>query len=535
MSRFGNWSLRRKFGIPAVILAVIIVAVSWTSYRSISALHDQVALFDLRYFPAISEVLNADRDLYQSLVAQREYLSGMDMTPEQRQQLNQDRIDNFEQALTRGLSAIERMSGLVAEDSADAFRQSMVTWRQHSDAMIDGSLAEENLSLFEQPRSFLDDLGQHIDGLAHIAAVETIETTDRQSLVQLIQVLLIIGIILVGAFGFSRMLVKPIEALRDRMRDIGQGEGDLTVRLNVGSDDELGQVADAFNTVIKKLQDSITVVKDVNGSLGASLVSLRSAASENRDISQQQNDTVDQVVTAVEEMHGAAREIASNSNQGADAATEARQSVELGVNVSRSSNDRVSQLSERLERSSNAVSQLTEEAQNIGEVLGVIRGIAEQTNLLALNAAIEAARAGEHGRGFAVVADEVRALASKTQQSTEDIQNRIENLQRGVENTVEAIQSGTAVLKDTVTDVASAAEAFEQIESAILRISDMSLQIATATEEQSHVVEEINRNLQLIAEFSSRSSDQSLQLSELSDQLKHHTDQLTHVVGGFKV
>ena len=531
-----NWSIRNKIRVPLVLVGIFLLWMSWSSYQATASVGKQVHDFDVEFLPSISLVLNADRDLYQSLVALREIMDRRQSLSATRfEALNQERLENHQQTLDRGLEAIERMGANIAPGHAEDFVQKMDAWLQHSNALVAGQVQVENMALFEAPRTLLDNLGARVDELAGESSTMASAIVDSQTIAQLVQLAILVVIFAAAGFLAPYFLVKPIEVLRDRMRDIGQGEGDLTARLAVESKDELGQVAAAFNGVIEKLQKSITVVKQVNFHLEQSTESLREAAGNNIRMADQQHETVDQVVTAVEEMHGAAREIASNSNNGADAATEANNSVETGVRVSRESNQRVAQLSERLNRSSEAVDRLADEAVNIGTVLDVIRGIAEQTNLLALNAAIEAARAGEQGRGFAVVADEVRALASKTQQSTEDIQGRIETLQGGVDEAVDAMKSGIEMLDATVGDVASAAESFETIQGAITRITDMSMQIATATEEQTHVVEEINKNLQMISEFSSEGTEQSRGLSDLAEKLKGHTDELTSVVGSFRV
>jgi methyl-accepting chemotaxis protein len=536
MKSFKHWSLKNKIRLPLLILALFIFWMSLQSYRSMTAIDEQVAAFDNQYFPAISAVLNADRDLYQALVATRAYVElGANGDPDTLEALNTDRLDNYQQTLDRGLKAMELMGDSLKPNPAAQFRTQMQAWLAHSDQVIAEFNPEDDTALFNSPRDTLDALGERLDVLADQAANEANDTLQQQTSFQVVQlILLAVAFIAIGVM-LPLMLVRPIEMLRDKMNDIAQGEGDLTVRLTARSKDEFGQLAEAFNSVIERLQKSISVVKDVNGQLEESAASLRDAASNNIQLADEQHQTVDQVVTAVEEMHGAAREIANNSNSGADAANDAQNSVRQGTEVSGQANVRVAQLSERLNRSSEAVGRLAEEAVSIASVLDVIRGIAEQTNLLALNAAIEAARAGEQGRGFAVVADEVRALASKTQQSTEDIQKRIETLQSGVDDAVGAMKSGIEVLDETVTDVASAAESFKSIDGAIAQISDMSMQIATATEEQTHVVEEINRNLQSISDYSSRSSDQSRNLSTLAENLKSRTDELSDVVGRFRV
>lgn len=536
MKSFKHWSLKNKIRLPLLVLALFIFWMSFQSYRAMTQIDSQVAAFDQQYFPAISAALNADRDLYQALVAMRAYVElGTTADPAALEALNAERLENYQQALDRGLNAIAMMSDQLNANTASQYQAQMQAWLAHSDQVIASSNPNDNEALFNAPRDSLNLLGERLDQLADEAASGASATLSQQTNFQLFQVIILLIVFITIGIFLPMMLVRPIETLRDKMNDIAQGEGDLTARLTARSQDELGQLALAFNAVIEKLQKSISVVKDVNVHLEQGASSLREAAAGNIRLADEQHQTVDQVVTAVEEMHGAAREIANNSNSGADAANEAQNSVGQGTEVSQKANERVAQLSDRLNRSSEAVGRLAEEAVSIASVLDVIRGIAEQTNLLALNAAIEAARAGEQGRGFAVVADEVRALASKTQQSTEDIQKRIETLQAGVDETVGAMKSGIEVLESTVSDVASAADSFRSIEGAISQITDMSMQIATATEEQTHVVEEINKNLQMISDFSSRSSDQSRNLSELAENLKHRTDELSDVVGRFKV
>lgn len=536
MKSFKHWSLKNKIRLPLLVLALFIFWMSFQSYRAMTEIDSQVAAFDQQYFPAISAALNADRDLYQALVAMRGYVElGASGDPQTRQALNAERIENYQQALDRGLNAIEMMGDQLEPNTAARYRSQMQAWLAHGDQVIANNEPNDNLDLFNAPRDSLNLLGERLDQLADSAASAASETLSQQTNFQLFQVIVLLVVFIAIGITLPMMLVRPIESLRDKMNDIAQGEGDLTARLTASSQDELGQLALAFNAVIEKLQKSISVVKEVNVHLEQGASSLREAAAGNINLADEQHQTVDQVVTAVEEMHGAAREIANNSNSGADAANEAQNAVGQGTEVSQQANERVAQLSDRLNRSSEAVGRLAEEAVSIASVLDVIRGIAEQTNLLALNAAIEAARAGEQGRGFAVVADEVRALASKTQQSTEDIQKRIETLQAGVDDAVGSMKSGIEVLDLTVTDVASAAESFRSIEGAITQITDMSMQIATATEEQTHVVEEINKNLQMISDYSSRSSDQSRNLSGLADNLKQRTDELSDVVGRFKV
>ncbi|WP_404415575.1 methyl-accepting chemotaxis protein [Marinospirillum sp.] len=533
MKTIKDWSLRTKIRIPLGLAALLILFMSVTSYLAMNSISTQVKSFDEQYFPAISAVLNADRDLYQNLVALRQLQQ--EASAGNREALQQDIEENYQQALDRGLTAIELLGEQASTSAASEYQTLMTTWQEHTQELIANPDRQEQQALFEAPREFLNELGERIDELAQASSTEAASTTDQQTFMQLVQLLVLILAFLLAGILAPKLLVGPIEFLRNRMRDVAQGEGDLTARIQVSSKDELGQVAAAFNQVMEKLHQSISVVKTVNDEVVKRTRLLHDTAASNIELTEQQQQTVDQVVVAMEEMHSAAREIANNSNSGAESASGASTSVSQGVDISQQSSERVKQLADQLDSSSTAISRLAEEAESVGSVLDVIKGIAEQTNLLALNAAIEAARAGDQGRGFAVVAEEVRALASQTQSSTEDIRQKIETLQTGADESVTAIRQGLKLVETTVTDVEKSAQAFASIQQAVEEISNMSLQTATATEEQTNVVAEINQNLQSIADYSAESNDSSKSLNELAATLKQQTDQLSEVVGSFRV
>ncbi|WP_114416726.1 methyl-accepting chemotaxis protein [Marinospirillum perlucidum] len=536
MQSIKNWSLKHKIRLPLLLAALLIIYMNASSYLAMNSLLTQVKSFDEDYFPAISAVLNADRDLYQNLVALREQRALLAAGSRQGwDSLDADRTDNYTQALERGLHAIDYLGAVIPQERKQEYQELMERWQRHSEELLQNPRLEERTELFEAPRELLNSLGERIDSLAQDSSTQAAATLEQQTFMQLVQLaVLVIAFILAGILA-PRFLVTPIESLRNRMKDVAQGEGDLTARIPVNSKDELGQVADAFNQVMEKLRQSISVVKEVNSDVTERTQLLHSTAASNIQLTERQQEIVDQVVVAMEEMHSAAREIASNSNAGAEAANQAHGSVDQGVDISSQSSQRVRDLSRQLSQSSEAIGHLADEAESVGSVLDVIKGIAEQTNLLALNAAIEAARAGDQGRGFAVVAEEVRALASQTQSSTEDIREKIEKLQEGASGAVKAIQQGLDLVRTTVEDVERSTDAFTSIQGAVSEITNMSLQTATATEEQTNVVGEINENLQSIADYSSQSNDSSRSLNDLATALKQQTDQLNLVVGAFKV
>ncbi|MBW0146253.1 methyl-accepting chemotaxis protein [Marinobacter arenosus] len=297
-----------------------------------------------------------------------------------------------------------------------------------------------------------------------------------------------------------KVLMAPLRRLNGAMADIGTGDADLTQRLKVNARDEFGQLADSFNRFVENIQ---TVVRDVQrGSeeLGSNVRSLRETASTSRSSVEQQQAEIDMVATAINEMSAAAGEIAQNAQQTADAANTADNDSRASLETVAASRDAVQKLAREVNAAAEVINTLGKDVTSITSVLEVIQGIAEQTNLLALNAAIEAARAGEAGRGFAVVADEVRNLAQRTQASTEEINNMIERLQKGADDAVNVMNASTAVSNVSMEKAQDAMDALNRIAEAITSINQMTSQIATASEEQTSVTEELNSSITRIAD-----------------------------------
>ncbi len=297
-----------------------------------------------------------------------------------------------------------------------------------------------------------------------------------------------------------KVMMAPLRRLNTAMADIGTGDADLTQRLDTSASDELGQLAKSFNRFVENIQ---TVVRDVQrGSeeLGGNVRSLRETASTSRSSVEQQQSEIDMVATAINEMSAAAGEIAQNAQQTADAANTADHDSRASLETVAASREAVQKLSKEVNSAAEVINALGKDVSSITTVLEVIQGIAEQTNLLALNAAIEAARAGEAGRGFAVVADEVRNLAQRTQSSTEEINNMIERLQKGANNAVTVMNASTAVSNVSMEKAQDAMEALNRIADSITSINQMTSQIATASEEQTSVTEELNSSITRIAD-----------------------------------
>jgi methyl-accepting chemotaxis protein len=328
--------------------------------------------------------------------------------------------------------------------------------------------------------------------------------------------------ILTLLFLMRRLLV-PLDELNNAIQDVASGNGDLTKRLNTKTDQEFAELATGFNTFTANLQNQVKQLKTygveiLNGAVVMSSSSVQSA--EAMDVQLQE---IELLATAMNEMATTAADVASNAQNAATAAQEAEDATTLGSEVVHTTTTSIDVLSTRIETAVKDVVVLEEATSNIATVLQVINDIADQTNLLALNAAIEAARAGEQGRGFAVVADEVRTLALRTQESTTEIRTLIDKLQSGATAVSLAMNASQEAAQGTVEQAKKTGNALDQIYDAIKRINDMNIQIASAAEEQSLVAEEINSNTVKI-------KDLSVQVSEAAQETNRATEEQTRSV-----
>ncbi len=343
----------------------------------------------------------------------------------------------------------------------------------------------------------------------------------------------LIGLLLVWLM--ARSVTKPILGVAHMLEDIASGEGDLTRRLAYDKQDELGQLAGWFNKFLDKLQPIIAEVK-------RSVQDARNTADQSSAIAtqtsagmEQQYRQVDQVATASHEMSATAQDVARSAAQAAEAAKDADRATRQGLTVIDRTTASIDTLAADMSAAMVQVEGLAANSEKIGTVLETIRAIAEQTNLLALNAAIEAARAGEAGRGFAVVADEVRNLARRTQESVEETRQVIEQLQNGTQEVVGSMGNSHRQAQGSVEQVGQAVTALRQIGDAVTVISDMNLQIASAAEEQSAVAEEINNNVATIRDVTESLSGQANESARVSQSLNSLANQQQRLMDQFRV
>lgn len=360
--------------------------------------------------------------------------------------------------------------------------------------------------LIELPR---DAALASVSEITGLLSDEVAATATRQTLVGIaVVVFAIVALVLL-----VRSVTRPLDEIRDRMKNLASAEGDLTRELEIDTHAELIELAGGFNAFLARLREMINDLKGVNAKVREQARDVGSIAVETDEQTGRQHQDIDSVVTAMNEMSAAAGEVAGFAGEAADNARMAQDGIRFTQDTLSSAVKGVSAVANDMGEASTAIGQVANRSEDINRILDVIRGIAEQTNLLALNAAIEAARAGEQGRGFAVVADEVRTLASRTRESTDEISTMIDGLKQDVNGAVSVIQSGVDRATSAVDGTQEAAHSLATVVDRIGTIVEHVTQVATAAEEQSSVSEEINRNLTHIG-------DAANDLRELAGRVK---------------
>ena len=367
------------------------------------------------------------------------------------------------------------------------------------------------------------------------AATLNIETNIKNTLLYLILGVIVAMIFSIsGMVWLSRSVLNPIMLLRTTMQQ-AEAKKDLTLRVNLITNDALGEVAGAFNSMQERFRNIVDDISNFSNRLSTTATTMAANSKTMNQKMQQGQSQTDQVAAAVNQMSATVQAVAENAEAAAQSTKQADGEANKGRQVVNETVQAIHVLAGEVERAAEVIQNLEKDSEKIGTVLDVIKGIAEQTNLLALNAAIEAARAGEQGRGFAVVADEVRTLASRTQESTQEINTMIDNLQSGAAEAVKVMENGRHSAQSGVDQAARAGESLESITSAVASIAEMNAQIAIAAEEQRQVADEINRSIVNINDVSGQAVESSRNSLSNTTELAELTKQLQAVVGQFRV
>ncbi len=409
-----------------------------------------------------------------------------------------------------------------------------------------------DFSTIQQATNSNSDISIELDGEKYIMYAQKIDGTslitvsviNYDSLVAPLfdavsgQVLVTAIVVIICTLLFNllcNILFRPLNNVSQALAQIANGSGDLTQRIHVENKDEVGELANNFNTFVESLQQLIQHIRQQSQQLTeGSEQSTNRANNSVKELNLQQQE-ITMVATAVTEMASATREIASHAEQTAEAAQNSSSSTQKGHSLVIETKASINNLANEVNEASMVISELQQHSQEINTVLATIQGIAEQTNLLALNAAIEAARAGEQGRGFAVVADEVRVLSQRTHTSTEEIKSTIDILQQTTSRAVNLMQSSSELANSSVEDADRATLALEEISSSVTLISDMATQIATAAEEQTHVTGEITQNITSIKDVTDLLVIDSTDSLTQSNSLKEQAIDLSEKVATFKL
>lgn len=536
------YSIRFRYTLTFFGIALFYIASLLFCFSLINQTQSGMSLFSQQFNPSISAVLNGDRDLYQARVAELNILINPD-DKNQRKAFDEnaqqafDRMQKYKSKLTDFPEILSKLNN---------FEGVFNNWKQSAEQVfndaqsgnVDKALKQSSgpsLSNFNKLRDYFDLAGELADVESLSQSKSILSSVDsRQGILTIASAIVILLTILVGII-VPKTMSDSLNKLSTELQGLNSGDGDLSRRINSTRKDEIGKVSDNLDELMNGFSTLIGSILNQSAGVIHGVDELNKGAIEVKNTSQQQTEKVEVIVTAVTEMSYAIKEVAANAQLSATEIEEVNTLTTEGKLITQESVDRIEQLSEAVEHASEVISKLSEKSDDIASVLDVIRGIAEQTNLLALNAAIEAARAGEQGRGFAVVADEVRTLASKTQESTQSIQVMIEALQSGVKEAVESIQVGSEATHLTVELSDKTLGALEKISEAASKVSDVAIQTATATEQQGVVAQDISENLNTMSTHTQENLLIAEKNSEQATETKQSAQKLSDTVSRFKL
>ena len=458
----------------------------------------------------------------------------------------QDEQAKVEAAMNEALSEWEKIASEAGKEKLAIVRSSFADFKRSNERILALSDARqekkaqelsnaEALRAYEAAATALDESRKLVENATNQQQAEADTAYTQVRLWMILVTVLGIGTCCTLAYFIVKKVVQGLSAVVDRIKDVAQGEGDLTKRIEVQNDDELGELSRWFNTFMDKLQEIILQVAQSTEHIASASEELSSAATQTSQSAVTQKDQATQVAAAMQEMSSTVLQVSDNATKAAESARHAGETARNGGLIVGETVDVIQNLASSTRNTSAKIQELGKSSDQIGQIIGVIDDIADQTNLLALNAAIEAARAGEQGRGFAVVADEVRKLAERTTQATKEIALMIKTIQEETQRAVDAMEAGTSAVERGVESATKAGTSLQEIIRAAEQVDDMITHIATAATEQSSATQQVNANMEQIAKLVQESSMGAQQSAKACGDLSDLALDLQGLVGRFKL
>ena len=547
MQWFHDLKIAKKLWLSNAALFTLMVLIVIVSIQGLNLVGANVQRVD-QTMRAVDTLLQADRDLYQALVAERSMIFAKPGSDEFLENIAAHK-ENIQQAKDRADVFYELIKDKSFTDLFEQYVRDRREWQQLTEQLREaiqsdtraGRSTAIDLSFgsaakaFESMRAKIDEMVDQAEQIAQQATNETTLSVEESTnkILLLFSLSLFVSILL--QIFFPRMIVRPMREMIARINELAGGGGDLTRKVQVNSKDEIGDMGQSVNHFIDSLRNLLGQIIHLGTQFAEQSKSLEGLSRRNKQVTDGTKEETDMLATSITEMTASVHEVAQNANSAAGQAQQANDQSKLGQKVVESTKQAISSLADEVQRSAQVIEKLKNDASSIDDVVNVIRGIAEQTNLLALNAAIEAARAGEQGRGFAVVADEVRALASRTQTSTEEIQDMIGALQSSADQAFTIMQQGKHRAESAVDHSNQAKESLAKINNSIALMADMNTQIAAAAEQQSMVSSEISENANKLSMFSKEAAELSDGVSESTNSLAGMARELKSKLANFKV
>ena len=437
--------------------------------------------------------------------------------------------------LDNSFSNIEQLISKANEYNAIASKMSLDFINESIDFQSAQPTIKLKSTLFEEVAKVLNEDKKNAATLFKNLVAETVNNSSESRDLSIILGISLLVLMTALSVFIARSISKSVTSIDASLQELAEGDGDLTNQLAITSNDELGSVVKHFNIFTQILRGIVREVVAVVAPLTQSAQQLAEKVQQVDSNIKSQSDVAEVTKQSMIEMQYSVTDIAKSASQAASAAETGELEVNQGMENVQHSLSVSGELTENISLASSVINQLAQDSQNMNQILDVINSIADQTNLLALNAAIEAARAGEQGRGFAVVADEVRVLSQRTHGSTQEIQQTIELLQGTTGKAVSIMNDSRSLAETSVDDANSAAASLTQIHAAVERISDMATQIASAAEEQASVTSEITRNTEGIRDVSNELADEAHQAAEQAAQLSELSHELESEISRFKL